>query len=136
MEIPRNETDFNRNFSENLRYLRENLLITQQQVADVLGCDRSSYTYLETGRTSATIYKAFVLSHLFEQPLDVLITHHFSEGRKVFPMPRLSLPEQPKDYRITVTILKVLSEDELKEVAAFALSLFKRGKDINLHNQR
>ena len=38
--------------SENLRTLRKKFKLTQQEVADILGIDRSTYTFYETGKTN------------------------------------------------------------------------------------
>ena len=40
--------------SENLRILRKNFKLTQQEVADILGIDRSTYTFYEAGKSSPT----------------------------------------------------------------------------------
>ncbi len=40
--------------SENLRILRKNFKLTQQEVADILGIDRSTYTFYEAGKSTPT----------------------------------------------------------------------------------
>ncbi len=40
--------------SENLRILRKSFKLTQQEVADILGIDRSTYTFYEVGKSTPT----------------------------------------------------------------------------------
>lgn len=40
---------------ENLRRLRRDYKLTQQDVSDILGIDRSTYTFYETGKTRPSI---------------------------------------------------------------------------------
>ena len=51
--------------SERLRAAREACKLTQGQVAEILGIDRSAYTYYETGRTSPGINNLLRLASVF-----------------------------------------------------------------------
>ena len=54
------------NVSERLRMAREVCKLTQRQVAEILGIDRSAYTYYETGRTSPGINNLVRLAAVFK----------------------------------------------------------------------
>ena len=51
--------------SKRLKILRENCGYTQQQIADALNIDRSTYTYYETGKTSPDIHAIVKLAKIF-----------------------------------------------------------------------
>ncbi|MDQ5983478.1 MAG: hypothetical protein RUMPE_00502 [Eubacteriales bacterium SKADARSKE-1] len=51
--------------SKTLKKLRENIGYTQQQVADALSIDRSTYAYYETGKTNPDINTIIKLSKIF-----------------------------------------------------------------------
>ncbi len=51
--------------SQTLKKLRENCGYTQQQVADALNLERSTYTYYETGKTTPDINTIIKLSKIF-----------------------------------------------------------------------
>ena len=51
--------------SKTLKKLRENCGYTQQQVADALSIERSTYTYYETGKTTPDINTIIKLSKIF-----------------------------------------------------------------------
>lgn len=54
-----------------LKYYRENCDLSQQQVAQVLNIDRSTYTYYETGKTVPSINTLMKLSRVFHVPYTV-----------------------------------------------------------------
>jgi len=49
-----------------LRKLRKEKGLTQQQVADYLNLDRSTYAYYESGRTKASVDVIVKLAHLYQ----------------------------------------------------------------------
>lgn len=51
--------------SQTLKRLRENIGYTQQQVADALSIERSTYAYYETGKTNPDINTIIKLSKIF-----------------------------------------------------------------------
>jgi len=56
-----------------LKLLRENCGYTQQQIANVLNIDRSTYAYYETGKTFPDINTFFALARIFNVDiLDIL----------------------------------------------------------------
>ena len=51
---------------DTLRDLRKQNELTQQQVADVLSIDRSTYAYYETGKTSPDVQQLLQLAQIFK----------------------------------------------------------------------
>lgn len=51
--------------TENLRILRRKHKLTQQEVADILGIDRSTYTFYETGKTRPAIENIKKLTDIY-----------------------------------------------------------------------
>ena len=56
-----------------LKRLRENFNLTQQQVAEALGIDRSTYAYYELGRTTPDLDKIDKLQRLYQVQYQDLI---------------------------------------------------------------
>lgn len=54
-----------------LKYYRENCDLSQQQVAQALNIDRSTYTYYETGKTIPSINTLIRISRIFNVPYNV-----------------------------------------------------------------
>lgn len=59
--------------AERLRTYRVLCDLSQREVADVLGIDRATYTYYETGRTMADAFKLLTCSKIFGVPLEMLL---------------------------------------------------------------
>ncbi len=51
--------------SDKIRKLREERKFTQQQIADSLNIDRSTYAYYELGKTKPDVYTVMKLSKIF-----------------------------------------------------------------------
>lgn len=58
-----------------LKRLRENFNLTQQQVAEALGIDRSTYAYYELGRTTPDLDKIDKLQRLYQVQYQDLIEY-------------------------------------------------------------
>ena len=56
-----------------IRKLRKEKGLTQQQVADYLGIDRSTYTYYESGRSKLSIDIVVKLAHFYKVSYAALI---------------------------------------------------------------
>ena len=55
--------------------LRRRAGYTQQELADILGIERSTYTCYETGKAKIPIEKVHMLSVVYNVPLDYFITY-------------------------------------------------------------
>lgn len=67
------------NFSKNLKYLRKINDISQQELADNLGLDRSSISKWENGLMDVTIGNAIKISNYFNIPLGDFVSKNISE---------------------------------------------------------
>ncbi|MGN0173510.1 MAG: helix-turn-helix transcriptional regulator [Acutalibacteraceae bacterium] len=56
--------------NNNLKQIRSSCALTQKQVADVLGIERSTYTCYETGKSTPPIETAKKLSKIFDVTLE------------------------------------------------------------------
>lgn len=59
--------------AKTLRQLRLNAGFTQQNIADALNINRSTYTYYETGKTTPDIHTLKVLARVFDVPIDAFL---------------------------------------------------------------
>ena len=60
-------------FAEFLKRIRNTAGYTQQNLADLLGVDRSTYSYYETGKTEPNIRQLTKIAALYNLRLDDLI---------------------------------------------------------------
>ena len=58
---------------ENLRMYRLMNGFTQNEVADYIGVERSTYTYYETGKTLPNIFTVILLSELYGVTIEDLV---------------------------------------------------------------
>ena len=58
---------------DRLRRFRKNAGLTQEQISDVLGIDRSTYAYYETNKTSPSIPYLVIISKLYCITVDELL---------------------------------------------------------------
>lgn len=57
----------------NLKYYRESCELSQQQIANALNVDRSTYTYYETGKTTPSASTLLKLSKIFNVPCSIFL---------------------------------------------------------------
>ena len=60
-------------FGEKLRILREIYDVSQQEIADLLGIERSTYTYYELGKTEPSLGTLRKIAYLFHVSADFLL---------------------------------------------------------------
>lgn len=68
--------------SQTLKKLRENSGYTQQQVANALSIERSTYTYYETGKTTPDINTIIKLSKIFNVSYTEILENEDKENKK------------------------------------------------------
>ncbi|MEE1124422.1 MAG: helix-turn-helix transcriptional regulator [Acutalibacteraceae bacterium] len=118
-----------------LKYYRDNCELSQQQVANILNIDRSTYTYYETGKTTPSASMLLKLSKIYNVPCAVFLecinqelelnskvadsvakastTNQYTESidDKIY-----SLTKDEKDVVIAYRILDNNKKEELKKV--------------------
>lgn len=104
-----------------LRQLRLNAGFTQQNVADALNINRSTYTYYETGKTTPDIQTLKRLSRIFDVTIDTFLEEQpiavFSDyvgkrpKKKIFNNPT-SVSELSSDEKSIIAILRAKADEE------------------------
>ncbi|MBQ6569703.1 MAG: helix-turn-helix domain-containing protein [Clostridia bacterium] len=113
--------------NETLKKLRVKCGYTQQDMANVLKIDRSTYTYYETGKTSPSIKTIVKLKHVFNVDYDYLLEGDPSkidavaEKKTSYKKKGESLYDLDKKERTMLLNFRLLS-DEKKEEAIKLLS--------------
>ena len=74
----------NDELSFNLKRARLHRELTQQEVADKLNVERSTYTYYETGRTTPTIYQIIEISKILKVNLSYFLFENNPQKDIVF----------------------------------------------------
>ncbi len=111
---------------ERLKSARKACCFTQQQVADLIGVDRSTYAYYELGTTTPSLDKLILLADVFKTDIDWFIGTDIRKNVWSSPENVLSLKQQIKERQ-----LGELSKDERKLVGLYRLAL-KNGNDKTL----
>lgn len=103
--------------SKTLKTLRENCGYTQQQVADALSIERSTYTYYETGKTTPDINTIIKLSKIF----NVSYIDIFEEEEKHQQHPFLDVVEYDHSNLKNLVHIYELSKLEKSLISLFRL---------------
>ena len=111
--------------AQRLKAARQTCRLTQGQVAEILGIDRSAYTYYETGKTSPSLSNLVRLASIFHVEVAWLLqadeadpeSHSLSMGDDLF-----SLRQQIAESR-----MQELSKEE-RQLVAFYRAMKEEGK--------
>lgn len=120
------EAKFYAKLCDRLKTLRLNLNFTQDQLANALHRDRSTYSYCELGKTRLSLYEIYQLSQIFEIPIAFLL-----EGTPKSEISKLrSRPEaseiHPREYQEVVVLMRLMSKDQLKVLSRMARDLYHK----------
>lgn len=101
-------------FSYRLKQLREDLGITQDELAKLLNLTQSTIAYYENGRKMPTLENAMIIAKIFETSLDYLVG--VSECRKAE-----IIKENQETYPSNTLLNDIdnLSADSLKDLEYF-----------------
>lgn len=109
--------------SLSIKRLRENAGLTQQQVADMLNIDRSTYAYYEIGKTSPSINSLKKLAQIFNVSYEVLIDgaskYILADNRVQYRTIDFSDEKfyaLSKEEKTLVTLFRLFSADEQTEI--------------------
>lgn len=109
---------------DRLKKARLDCGLTQQQVAELLGIDRSSYTYYETGKSGVSTQTLKLLAIIFGIPFEWLIQeekkrlefHSYSKFKPYSyedePVHMLSLSTEERQLVARVRMLKFMGKEE------------------------
>lgn len=112
--------------SERIKAARKECKLTQQQVADVLGLDRSTYSYYELGHLKPSVEVIVKLSAIFNVDIEWLTGADRAGETLHSPDYGIELIKAVREKNITE-----LSKKERKFIALFrAASAIDKDKDI------
>lgn len=101
-------------FHEFLRRVRDVVGLTQQNVADALELDRSTYSYYETGKTEPNIRGLKILANLYNLTIDDLVYCRYR------PINTAVRAKEPQERPLTdLAQLRNLSREEVQLVLAY-----------------
>ena len=113
---------------EKLKFLRNSLNLTQKQVADALGIERSAYTYYEKGTTKPKIKTLSLLARMYNISVDELLELDIEQGEIMRVKSNNPVVDnwtssdkfnELSDYEQSVLIrLRLLSGEDKKKVIA------------------
>ena len=106
-----------------IKKLRKSCSYTQKEVADMLGVDRSTYAYYESGRIKPDIDTIRKLSNIFKvhytQILENEMHTQFSDSKQQF----FGLNNEETEL---LTIFRMLSDESKKEIMNSVLQKIKK----------
>ena len=93
------EEEFHRRIADNLFFLRNYYGYTQDQLAAILYCERSTYSYMEQGKSLLSLYRLHILCELYHLPpeamwSDLRTDDHLWKRTKVMNFPKSQIPTQ------------------------------------------
>lgn len=103
--------------TQRLKAARKECKLTQQQVADILGVDRSAYAYYELGVSNPSIENLIALSAIFRTDIRWLIGADRTDETFCVPENEFALVKAVKEKQMTE-----LSKDERQLVALYRLA--------------
>lgn len=125
---------------EKLRKLRENSGYTQSQVAKILNCSRSTYTYYETGKSSPDLSTLVTLSKIYNVSIESLLAEEgsvtvFSDAGKLSMDRKNSshIYELSADEMLLIGYFRAASSEEKEELLRFAQNVNCEKKENKGH---
>lgn len=126
------------NVKNQLIEMRKKNKFTQQQIADIIGVVRSTYTYYETGKTTPSITILKQLAQVYNIPVDDFIKDD-SEPAESYNAPskavRISqnniLAQLSEEERTAVAYLRLLNSNDRAEI----LEMMKQFTREHAHTQ-
>lgn len=122
--------------TQRLKAARKECKLTQQQVADILGIDRSAYAYYELGVSKPSIENLIALSAIFKTDIKWLIGADMPDEAFSAPESEFALLKAVKEKQMSE-----LSKDERQLIALYRLAgvyaeketIFKTLRDITVN---
>lgn len=117
--------------SESLKKVRKEHKLTQQDIADVLGIDRSTYTFYETGKTSPSVVTLHKLANIYNVSMGYLAGYeeNHPELKSKHMSPVLNAPSidpiayLSKEEQMMLMCYRLLKADKKLEIIKYIKSL-------------
>lgn len=130
-----NTNNHRERLSQRLKRLRNYNEFTQQQVADALNIDRSTYAYYETGKTEPNMETTIKLAKLFKVSISELLTGESDEpsaaledsGNPIYTQDLFN--NLTSEEKFLVMNYRLLSKEDQK--ASLGAMIEKNSKDKN-----
>lgn len=131
--------DQKRTLGEHLRAFRRENGYSQSHIANILGVERSTYTYYEVGKTTPVVFDLMRLADLYGTTLDDLLGFHADSSdplslgdprQPVKAVPRLKAKE-----RYLSEVVQDLSGDERQLLAYYRSSPVSERKRLLVYFQ-
>lgn len=101
-----------------LKKFRENSGYTQQQMADALSIDRSTYAYYETGKTCPSIETIMKIKNILNVSLEDLLESESKSSARLFdsakdqnPLEKVNIYELNKKEKSLVSLYRMLAPE-------------------------
>ena len=109
-----------------LKRYRTNCMLTQQQVADALNINRTTYTYYETGKTEPSIETLHKLVQIFNITYEDLLTtddDNYVKDSFISSRTNQAIYNLSKDEQQILISRRALSPEKQKELDEFIANL-------------
>lgn len=113
-----------------LKEIRKKCALTQQQVADALGVERSTYTYYETGKTDPSISTLQKIMVLFDCEFDEIypyLTNVAEPFSKYNEGTTMNFSQLYSDEKELIANYRLLKPDDRQKIYQEALNLVNGG---------
>jgi transcriptional regulator with XRE-family HTH domain len=104
------------NIGDNIKRIREERSMTQQQIANLIGMHRSNYSKIEKGQREISVAAIIKIANHFDITVDELLSlnkTNSTQSEALLNINNLSAEDQSTVYRL---IELLLSEQKLKEL--------------------
>ena len=109
--------------ADRLRTIRLEHRLTQQELADVLGLDRTSYTYYETGKTSPSAVNIIKLAKIYNVTVGYLLgveenhPERMRGGLVTLSSGVDPISQLPREERALLMNYRLLNKEDKAEIA-------------------
>ncbi len=112
------------NLTYNLKLLRHIFELSQSKVAEMLGLERSTYSYYEVGKTQPSARTLIKLAKIYNVPLDYLLSSKINLEFLSKPLCQLSSKEQE-----VLLLVRLLNSTNQDATIKFLQNLLKSPED-------
>lgn len=113
--------------AESLKKVRKEHNLTQQDIANILGIDRTTYTFYETGKTPPSYFTLRRLANAYNCSLDYLTGEESSAGRGAFESIVASrgfeAVSMKKEEQLVLMCYRLVPEEKKAEVLEYLKKL-------------
>ena len=127
--------------ADNLKNIRKEHKLTQQDIANVLGIDRSTYAFYETGKTTPSVNTLYKLAEIYNVSIESFVGEESGieiiERKKEIPMSVAApfadqLAFLDKDEKMLLMCYRLIDKDRKNEAIEIMKDLARKAdSDIN-----